>query len=139
MVNSLYPSGEAVVVIHHEQAVSDYPETFPRTQEERVTIPKPIQKQIEDSVKKIKVKYKAMKNLTAKEKKAAAEQDIKELTVLIKKSLLDWKLTRVKDEKGKRTKEGVQATAGDVPLDEIDLIAGSKRAHITVHQRRRNP
>jgi hypothetical protein len=136
MVNSLYPKKEGPVVIHHETAVKDYPETFPETQEERVGIPKPVLKQMVESIKKIMDKYKGMKELTAQQKKEGAQSDIKELAELIKKSLLDWKLTREKDRKGRRTRESLPATAGEVPLDEIDLIAGSRRAHITVHQRR---
>jgi hypothetical protein len=137
MVNSLYPKGQPVAVVHHEQEVHEHPETFPKTQEERVRIPKPVMEQMKGSVKQIVAKYKAMKGMSAQEKRNNAQKDIDELVALVKKSLLDWKLTRERDEKGKRTKEGTQATTGEIPLDEIDLIAGSRRGHITVHQRRR--
>ncbi|HEX4912487.1 MAG TPA: hypothetical protein VFV51_00950, partial [Vicinamibacterales bacterium] len=134
MVNSLYPKGGQVAVVHHEQRVSESPETFSRTQLERIAIPKPVQRQLEESAKKIAEKYRKKTGMKKKEKKAAAEADVKELTALIKESLQDWKRTREKDEKGKRTKEGERASAGPAPLAEIDLIAGSRRGHIKVHQ-----
>jgi len=93
--------------------------------------------QMKGSVKKIKDKYNAIKELTKQQRKEMAEKDIKELGDLIKKSLLDWKLTREKDKKGKRTKKGLQATMSEKPLNEIDLIAGNKHAHATVHRKRK--
>ena len=73
MVNSLYPKEKPVVVVHHEQEVHEHPETFPKTQEERVRIPKPIMEQMKGSVKRIVAKYKAMKGMSAQEKKKNAQ------------------------------------------------------------------
>jgi hypothetical protein len=136
MVNSLYPDGQSVVTVHHQQQVHDHPDTFGKTQLERVRIPKPVQDQMDKSVKGIRDKYKAMKGMPLKEKKEKAQKDIDELTGLVKQSLLDWKVTREKDAKGKRTSETTESTAAQV-LDEIDLIAGSRRGHITIHQQER--
>ena len=69
-------------------------------------------------------------------KLALASKDILELQGLIKDSLLDLKTSRQRDEKGKRTKEAAPATAQERPMEEIDLVALSVKAHIQVHRSR---
>jgi hypothetical protein len=123
--------------IHHEQEVHEHPEMFPATRLARTTMPKPIQDQMDRSIKSIKTKYNAMKGKTKAERKALAEADINELAALVKQSLLDWKSTRERDETGKRTKTGAQAVALDERLAEVDMVAASRNAHIEIHRRRK--
>lgn len=132
----LYGTDKSVVQIHHEQEVSQHPGTFPETQRERVRLPKALETQLKGSIKTIHAKYSAIKGKKKKEKLALASKDIAELQELIKDSLLDWKTSRQRDEKGKRTQEAAPATASEKPMEEIDLLALSVRAHIQVHRRR---
>jgi len=133
----LHGTTKSVVQIHHEQEVSQHPETFAETQRERVRLPKALETQLEGSIKKIHQKYSAEKGKSKKEKLALAKKDIAELQELIKDSLLDWKTSRQRDEKGKRTKEAAPAMAQEKPMEEIDLVALSVKAHIEVHRRRK--
>ncbi len=145
IVNSLYkvkgqmPASYKPIAlqIHHEQEVHEHPHMFPATRLERTVIPEPVKKQMTGSIKKIKDKYNKMKGKTKAERKALAEADINELAALVKQSLLDWKNTRERDDKGKRTKEGQPAFPMDERLAEIDMTAASRNVHIEIHRRRR--
>jgi len=136
-LKGLYKTDESVLQIHHEQEVSKHPETFAKTAHERLKLPKKLQAQLDQSIKRIAQKYKALSGKTKKEKKELAKNDIEELRELVKQSLVDWKRSRVPDEKGRRSQTGEPATAPAKSLEEIDLIALTVRAHISVHRQRK--
>lgn len=145
MVNSLYKVNDQLpawykpisLQIHHEQEVHQHRETFAATALERTAIPKPVEAQLQKSIKAITAKYNKLKKKTKAERKKLAEADIAELIKLIKQSLLDLKSSRVVDPKtGKRTAAGQQATEPQT-LAEIDLVAAGRNAHAKVHAQRR--
>jgi hypothetical protein len=146
MVNSLYKVKDQLpawykpisLQIHHEQEVHDNRETFATTALERTRLPKPVEAQLQESIKAIVKKYNKLKKKTKAERKQLAEADIEELTKLIKQSLLDWKSTRQVDPKtGKRKAEAQQAAATQT-LAEIDLVAAGRNAHAKVHAMRKS-
>ena len=139
-LKALYKQKKAMLNIHHEQEIAVYPETDPKTRRERVRFPdsKAWRKQWDDAVNKLEQKYKKMKGKTKEEKKQLAENDIKELSSLVKTSLLDLKESRRKvGEQQKRSKEAAAATAPLKSLEEIDLIALPVKVHAALHRRQK--
>jgi len=136
-IKRLYKSDKSIVNIHHEQEVSEYPESSPETRQERTRIPEPVEKQMQRSIQQIQKKYSAMKGKTKNEKRDLASRDIAELRELVRQSLLDWNSSRKRDEKGRRTRETEPTTEPIKPLEEIDLIALPVKTHIEVHRQRK--
>jgi len=108
IVSSLYPGSRPAVVIHHEQEVAEFQDTFVDTRKGRMRVSKSLRADV-------KARVASAKGLSAPQKKAAEE----ELINLIKEQAMD------------RQKQETER-----PLPEVDLIAVTERVHIEIHRRR---